>query len=263
MLICVYDARNNRHRLGGPHETSPLLSPRSSGSNPAPPPYEPPSGRYQANNACLPQQAPSPRRPAANGLEEAAITKRRGSSHSAILLIVSVVLLIVLAQAVAFIFCCDLPSKLDEYAKTMARMREQRGAMREEAKHLESEQQLLEKEKEELREERERLEKARAIRIPYGAFWDSLTPAPDCRAYGKREYRAALQNIPENRTDVDACMSMPAEIKDVVLERPHRCGYVIGSTQIHGFWMVDWDQPDCKPWHQDVTDTVSSGGTTL
>lgn len=102
------------------------------------------------------------------------------------------------------------------------------------------------------------LEKARDIRIPQGAFWDPLLPAPDCRAYGKREYHGALQNIPENRTDMDACMNMPVEIKGVTLKRPHRCGYVEGSPRIHGFWTVDWDQPDCKPWHQDVTDKVSS-----
>ena len=219
-----------------------------------------------------------------------------------------------MVQAVAFIFFYNLPSKLDEYSKATARMREQRGAMREEARHLESEriglrsesdrlekersalqssireleeekdalesairrsgmersklerEKLLlederhvwEQEKEKLREERERWEKAREERIPRGAFWGPLLPAPDCRAYGKREYRGALKNIPDGRTDMDACVNMPVEIKGVTLKRPHRCGYVDGSSDIHGFWTVDWDQPDCKPWHQDVTDTVGS-----
>ena len=130
-----------------------------------------------------------------------------------------------------------------------------------EAGHLESERRLLEREKEEMRKERERLEKSRGdIRIPQGAFWDPLLPTPDCRAYGKREYHGALKNIPEDRIDMDACMNMPVEIKGVTLKRPHRCGYVDGSSDIHGFWMVDWDQPDCKPWHQDVADKVSSAG---
>ena len=99
---------------------------------------------------------------------------------------------------------------------------------------------------------------ARKSSLPHGAFWDPITPAPDCRAYGEREYRGALQNIPKNWADMDACMAMPAEIKRVTLAHPHRCGYIEGSPHIHGFWMVDWDQPDCKPWHKDVTDEVSS-----
>ena len=28
-------------------------------------------------------------------------------------------------------------------------------------------------------------------------------------------------------------------------------------TSIHGYWMVDWDQPDCKPWHEEFHDAVS------
>jgi len=123
-----------------------------------------------------------------------------------------------------------------------------------EAGHLEIERRLLEREKEGLRKEREMLD----IRIPRGAFWDHLQPAPDCRAYGKREYHAALQNIPEDRTDMDACMNMPVEIKGVTLKRPHRCGYVDGSSDIHGFWMVNWDQADCKPRHRYIADMVSS-----
>jgi len=66
-----------------------------------------------------------------------------------------------------------------------------------------------------------------------------------------------VQNIPEDWTAMDACTNMPAKIKGVNLRRPYRCAYVDGSPHIHGFWMVDWDEPDCKPRLQDVTDTVS------
>jgi len=283
-----------------PQGFGPAPHPQANGQ--PPPPYESghprPGGGYQETYVRQPRRDLSP-------VRLATIIKGRWASRS-------VILLTVLAQAVAFIFFYDLPSKLDEY--TTARMREQRGAMREEARHLESERiglrsesdrlekersalessiremeeekdalesairrsgmersklereksllederQLWEQERETLREERERWEKAREERIPQGAFWDSLLPAPDCLAYGKREYHGALKNIPDGRTDMDACMNMPVEIKGVTLKRPHRCGYVDKSSDIHGFWMVDWDQPDCKPWHQDVTDTVSS-----
>ena len=222
-------------------------------------------------------------------------------------LVGSVAFLIILAQAVAFIFFYDLPSKLEEYSKAVARMREQQGAMRKEANHLESErialrsesdrlererlgvegerdalksairrselersklgrekqlledeQQSLEQERERWKEERERWERAREGHIPQGASWDPLWPAWDCRAYGKREYWGILNNIPEAWTDLDACMNMPVEIKGVSIKRPDRCGYVEGSPRIHGYWMVDWNQTDCKPWHQDFHDMVRS-----
>ena len=121
---------------------------------------------------------------------------------------------------------------------------------------MEDERHSLEQEKGEWKKERERWEKAREDRVPQGAFWDSLWPAPDCRAYGKREYRGALKNIPEDWTDMEACTNMPAEIKGAYVRRPDRCGYVEGSPHIHGFWMVDRDQVDCKPWHADITDKV-------
>jgi len=223
-------------------------------------------------------------------------------------LVGSVAFLIILAQAVAFIFFYDLPSKLEEYSKAAARMREQQGAMRKEASHLESErialrsesdrlekerlgvegergalesairrselersklgrekqlledeQQSLEQERQRWKEERQRWERAREDRVPQGAFWDGVWPALDCRAYGKREYQGILNNIPEDWTDLNACMNMPVEIKGVSVRRPDRCGYVEGSPHIHGYWMVDWNQSDCKPRHQYIIDKVSSG----
>ena len=121
---------------------------------------------------------------------------------------------------------------------------------------IEDERHLLEDEKEEWKKERERWEKAREDRVPQGAFWGSLWPSPDCRAYGRREYWGTLENIPEGWSDIEACTNMPAEIKGVYVRRPNRCGYVQGSHHIHGIWMVDQDQVDCKPWHADATDKV-------
>jgi hypothetical protein len=119
---------------------------------------------------------------------------------------------------------------------------------------MEGERHLLERERGQWKRERERWEEARKDRLPQSAFWDPLRPSQDCRAYGRREYWGALQNIPEGWNDMEACTNMPAEIKDAYVRRPDRCGYVKGSPHIHGFWMVDWDQVDCKPWHTDATD---------
>jgi hypothetical protein len=284
--------RYNQYQQGKSRERSPLRSHGPSTSyGSAPPPY-----------------SPSNRKPTAH--EEA--PAKIGPGRIGALL----VFFIILAQAVAFIFFYDLPTKLDTYSKATARMRRQQYAMSREARHLESERvalrgessrlekqrlalesatlemegerdalesailrseqerlrierekqllederHLLEREKEELKEERERWEKAREDRVPQGAFWAAGPwPAWDCRAYGKREFWAELQNIPEDWTDLDACMNMPTTIGDVSLRRPDRCGYVQGSPHIHGFWMVDWDQVDCQPWHAPPTDTVSFG----
>jgi len=135
------------------------------------------------------------------------------------------------------------------------RSEQERSRLELEKQLLADERRLFEREKEELGEERKKWEKAREERVPQGAFWATEPwPALDCRAYGKREYGAELQNIPEDWSDLDACMNMPATIKGVSLRRPDRCVHVAGSPHIHGTWMVDWDQVDCKPWHQDVTD---------
>ena len=135
--------------------------------------------------------------------------------------------------------------------------KDERLALNEEREMSKDERKMSKDERLALKEERERWEKAREDRVPQGAFWESVWPAEDCRSYGKREYWGVLRNIPEDWTDIDACMNMPAEIKGVTVRRPHRCHYVEGSPHIHGFWMVDWNQLDCKPWHQDFNDKVS------
>lgn len=255
-LIHTCNTRNNRHRQGRSRERSPLWPqnssssygagsvPRTPGSQP-PPPYEPllpDTGDWQGTSyrRC---RDPSPFR-------IPAITTGRIAAF--------IIFLIVLAQAVAFVFFYDLPYKLDEYSKAVSRMRQERGVMRREERRLEGERTALQRESNRLEKERKDWEKAREDRIPQGAFWETVWPAPDCRAYGEREYWAALQNIPEDWADLDACMNTPVKIKGVTVRRPDRCGYVGGSSSIHGFWMVDWDQLDCKPWHIYVTDQVSA-----
>ena len=120
------------------------------------------------------------------------------------------------------------------------------------------EREKTEREREAMAREKELWEKARENRIPLGAFWDAVWPAWDCRAYGRREYWGVLKNIPKDWTPMDACMNMPVEIKGVTVRRPQRCAYVWGSPHIQGYWMVDWDQPDCKPWYHDYQDAVGA-----
>jgi hypothetical protein len=255
-------ARSNRQQRGKSRERSPLRPQRfstsygASGSQP-PPSYTSTDGhRFQRTSANQRSQYLLPLRPTTSTKHGPTVFTRKGCLCFGGF----VVFLIILAQAVVLIFFYDLPSKLDAYGKATARMREQRDAMMEQAKHLEGERRLLEQEEKDLRGERERWEKAREDRVPQGAFWDVIWPAEDCRAYGTREYRAVLQNIPEDWTDVDACMNMPIEIKGVRIRRPLRCERAADSPHIYGIWMVDWNQPDCKPWHHGITDKVLNLG---
>ena len=122
---------------------------------------------------------------------------------------------------------------------------------------LVSEREKSERERDKMRRDRELWEKVLEDRVPQDAFWEVVWPAWDCRAYGKREYWGMLQNIPEGWSAIDACMNMPVEIKGVTIRRPYRCAFVDGSPHIHGYWMVDWDQPDCKPDLKNFHDAVS------
>ena len=120
------------------------------------------------------------------------------------------------------------------------------------------EKEKTERKREVMARERKLWEEAREARVPRGAFWDVVWPAWDCLAYGKREYWGILRNIPKGWGGLDACMNTPVEIKGVKIRRPDRCEGVFMFTeiQIRGYWVVDWDQPDCKPWYRDFEDKV-------
>ena len=129
---------------------------------------------------------------------------------------------------------------------------------RNEGATLAFEKEKTEHERKMMARERELWEKARDARLPQGAFWDVVWPAWECLAYGKREYWGVLRNIPEGWDAMDACMNMPVEIKGVKLRRPNRCSHYFEfpERQVRGYWVVDWDQPDCKPWYRDFEDKV-------
>jgi len=122
---------------------------------------------------------------------------------------------------------------------------------------LVTEREKSEREREKMKHDRKLWEKPLEERVPQGAFWEVVWPAWECRAYGKREYWGTLRDVPEGWSALDACMNMPVEIKGVTVRCPDRCAFVEGSPHIHGYWMVDWEQTDCKPRYQDFQDAVS------
>lgn len=124
---------------------------------------------------------------------------------------------------------------------------------------LVTERKKSEREREKMRHDRGLWEKEKVPEdhVPQGARWEHIWPAYTCRAYGKQEHWGMLLDIPEGWGAMDACMNMPAEVKGVTVRRPHRCAFVDGFPHVHGYWMVDWDQEDCQPWHKDFRDVVS------
>jgi len=165
-----------------------------------------------------------------------------------------VCLAVVLLQTVLIVYSSDTLKRFIDLESAARRVSRERDALVEERERSEQEREKSGWEREKMRRDRELWEKALEDRVPLGAFWDVIWPALDCRAYGKREYWAMLHNVPEGWSDVDACMSMPAEIKGVTFRRPDRCAFVKGSPYIRGYWMVDWDQPDCQPWYHNCHD---------
>jgi len=169
----------------------------------------------------------------------------------------AVCFVIMLLQTVLIICRSDTLAKFYDLESAANRVSREKSALAAERKLWKLEEGKLEQEREKLRHERELWERARDDRVPQGAFWDVISPAPDCRAYGKREFWATLQNTPEGWNAIDACMNLPVEIHGVTIRRPHRCEPVHGSPHVRGYWMVDWDQPDCRPWWYDYQDAVS------
>ena len=127
-----------------------------------------------------------------------------------------------------------------------------------EASALVAEREKLEVERESMRHDREIWERERVPKEPPvpPSGW-TIRPANECRAYGMREYSGALEHIARGWSAFDACMNTPVRINHVTIQHPHRCGFENGSPHIHGYWMVDWGQDDCKPKHEGVRDVVS------
>lgn len=130
-----------------------------------------------------------------------------------------------------------------------------------EASALIAERENWEKEKDNMRHDRETWEKVPEERVPPGAYWVYVRPVDDCRAYGKRDYRGELKNVPKSWSAIDACMNTPVWIRtppeypDFEIPQPYRCAVIDGS--LYGYWTVDQHQDDCKPKLKDVHDTAS------
>ncbi|KZV76341.1 hypothetical protein PENSPDRAFT_569957 [Peniophora sp. CONT] len=83
-------------------------------------------------------------------------------------------------------------------------------------------------------------------------FWGPPRRASDrCLTYGTREYTAKLYNILTTETWADKCANTSIEIKGRTHARPIRCQDYGSDRGIYGYWLVNYDEPECKPiWDQ-------------
>lgn len=159
-------------------------------------------------------------------------------------------LVIMLLQVSLITYHSNMVVKYANYRQTSF------SALREQST-LEAERKKSEWEQERMMHNRELWKKVPEDHILPGAYWKPIWPANDCHTYGKWEYWGMLMDIPEGWSSMDACMNTPAEVQGVTIRRPDRCTFVNGFPHVHGYWMVDWDQENCKLWLKDFCDIVS------
>lgn len=131
----------------------------------------------------------------------------------------------------------------------------------EEASALVEQRARWEREKEDMRHDREVWEEMSKERPLPRSSWSSNRELRECYAYGKREYRGTLRNIPAGWSDMDACMNTPVQIKvnrnwpAIEIKHPSRCTIEGRFESVVGHWIVDWGQDDCKPALRYFNDT--------
>ncbi|KIM65862.1 hypothetical protein SCLCIDRAFT_1211867 [Scleroderma citrinum Foug A] len=104
---------------------------------------------------------------------------------------------------------------------------------------------------EELRQ-RQRREEEERVRL--NLAW-ARVEAHHCTTYATREYTAQLTNLPADyKYRLDACRVTPLEIHGITYT-PRRCEEH-GQTVI-GYWEVNENEPDCRPWWNWYKDKVS------
>jgi len=82
--------------------------------------------------------------------------------------------------------------------------------------------------------------------------WGPLEKDEECLSYGTIRYQARLEYVPPLWDNRAACLATPIQIhrKDVFPTECHRNN----ETEVLGIWVVDFDEPACKPWWRDIKD---------
>ncbi|KAH8094515.1 hypothetical protein BXZ70DRAFT_947824 [Cristinia sonorae] len=106
-----------------------------------------------------------------------------------------------------------------------------------------------EREGEVFQQAREEWQRERKAHKP---FWGTVgLQSPSCLAYNTRRYQAKLRNVPLGADWLQACMSTQVEIQGRTFSAPEKCE--IWGDDVYGYWIVDFDQPECQPRWADFT----------
>jgi len=108
------------------------------------------------------------------------------------------------------------------------------------------------KERRQWREERKKHEEEERERERRLIQWGPLQKDQECVSYGAARYQAHLQYVPPGWDQYTACTETPIQIhqKDVL---PTQCQFNT-EGQVVGVWVIDFEEPACKPWWRDIKD---------
>ncbi|KAF8954668.1 hypothetical protein BDZ97DRAFT_437799 [Flammula alnicola] len=83
--------------------------------------------------------------------------------------------------------------------------------------------------------------------------WEGLKGGEHCLRYATREYTAKLADVPPGQDSMRICKDTPVEIHDRVLFTDF-CQDLGFGRGVWGFWIVDFDEPDCETRWGEFTD---------
>lgn len=84
-------------------------------------------------------------------------------------------------------------------------------------------------------------------RAKMNLYWDGPTPAPQCSAFGVREYTARLWNIAHGYDWMRACKSTPINLPGNIRALPDRCAMPGAFSGVIGHWLVTAHEHSCEP----------------
>ncbi|KAJ3480122.1 hypothetical protein NLI96_g8576 [Meripilus lineatus] len=91
-----------------------------------------------------------------------------------------------------------------------------------------------------------------------GIAWDGPYAQDTCASYGTRPYNAKIVNVPLDVDPIIACADMPLEIHNKTIDRPRWCQR-LDNGEVHGHWLVDFDEPLCHPYWSSPEDKGCTG----
>ncbi|KAL1940033.1 hypothetical protein VTO73DRAFT_9368 [Trametes versicolor] len=109
-------------------------------------------------------------------------------------------------------------------------------------------------------EERHRLE---VVRRSQGVYWTEPRGDEHCHSFGTRAYSSYLKDIPGDLNWLEVCNNMPPVVIHgrEMSSSPHKCERD-KNGEVVCVWLVDFDEPACKPYWNEIIDKGCAPGRT-